>query len=126
MTRPSKGPLETVLAQLPAWSAAPGDRDAIRRAIAFPNFSLAFGFMSRVAMEAEKLDHHPEWSNVYGRVEILLTTHDAGGVTDLDLRLAKFIDLAVMSSGAFEPNPVREAIPPEALDRMRRKRPGKS
>ena len=117
MTRPSKVPLETVLAQLPAWSAAPGDRDAIRR---------AFGFMSRVAMEAEKLDHHPEWSNVYGRVEILLTTHDAGGVTDLDLRLAKFIDLAVMSSGAFEPNPVREAIPPEALDRMRRKRPGKS
>ena len=109
MTRPSKVPLETVLAQLPAWSAAPGDRDAIRRAIAFPNFSLAFGFMSRVAMEAEKLDHHP-----------------AGGVTDLDLRLAKFIDLAVMSSGAFEPNPVREAIPPEALDRMRRKRPGKS
>ena len=95
MTRPSKVPLETVLAQLPAWSAAPGDRDAIRRAIAFPNFSLAFGFMSRVAMEAEKLDHHPEWSNVYGRVEILLTTHDAGGVTDLDLRLAKFIDLAV-------------------------------
>ena len=126
MTRPTKVPLETVLAQLPAWSAAPGDRDAIRRAIAFPNFSLAFGFMSRVAMEAEKLDHHPEWSNVYGRVEILLTTHDAGGVTDLDLRLAKFIDLAVMSSGAFEPNPVREAIPPEALDRMRRKRPGKS
>ena len=126
MTRPSKVPLETVLAQLPAWSAAPGDRDAIRRAIAFPNFSLAFRFMSRVAMEAEKLDHHPEWSNVYGRVEILLTTHDAGGVTDLDLRLAKFIDLAVMSSGAFEPNPVREAIPPEALDRMRRKRPGKS
>ena len=126
MTRPSRVPLETLLEQLPAWSAAPGDRDAIRRSIAFPNFSLAFGFMSRVAMEAEKLDHHPEWSNVYGRVEILLTTHDAGGVTELDLRLAKFIDLAVLSSGAFEPNPVREAIPPEALDRLRRKGPGTS
>jgi 4a-hydroxytetrahydrobiopterin dehydratase len=123
MSRPKKMPLATALEQLPAWKAAAGEREAIRRSIAFPNFSLAFAFMSRVAMQAEKLDHHPEWSNVYGRVDILLTTHDADGVTELDVDLAKFIDRAVLSSGAVEPNPVTEPIPPEALDPLRRKGP---
>jgi 4a-hydroxytetrahydrobiopterin dehydratase len=125
MSRPEKIPLEAALERLPAWRAAPGDREGIRRSIAFPNFSLAFAFMSRVAMQAEKLDHHPEWSNVYGRVEILLTTHDADGVTELDLELAKFIDRAVLSSGAMEPNPVEPPMPPEALERFRGKGPNK-
>ena len=127
MSRPQKMPVEQALLALPVWARAPGEREAIRRALAFPNFNLAFAFMSRVAMQAEKLDHHPEWSNVYGRVEILLTTHDADGVTELDVELARFIDRAALSSGAIEPNPVREEgpIPPDALERFRRKRPRK-
>ena len=64
-------------------TAAPGERDAIRRQVVFGDFSRAFGFMSRVAMQAEKLDHHPEWFNVYNRVDVTLTTHDANGVTEL-------------------------------------------
>jgi 4a-hydroxytetrahydrobiopterin dehydratase len=103
MSRPKKLPLAAVLAELPVWSAAPGDRDAIRREVKFGDFSRAFGFMSRVAMQAEKLDHHPEWSNVYAKVDILLTTHDAGGVTELDLALAKFIDAAALQCGAVDP-----------------------
>jgi 4a-hydroxytetrahydrobiopterin dehydratase len=81
------------LEQLPGWRAAEG-RDAIRREFRFKDFNAAFGFMARVALMAEKLDHHPEWANVYNRVEITLATHDAGGVTELDLRLARFIDAA--------------------------------
>lgn len=82
------------LKQLPGWRAADG-RDAIAKTFSFKNFNEAFGFMSRVALQAEKLDHHPEWSNVYRTVEVVLTTHDAGGVTDLDVTLAKFMDSAV-------------------------------
>lgn len=84
--------LTDVLAGLPGWSAAPGDRPAIARAVKFDDFNAAFAFMTAVALLAEKMDHHPEWSNVYNRVEILLTTHDAGGVTDNDIRMARFID----------------------------------
>lgn len=79
------------LAQLDGWTAA-SDRDAIRKTYRFADFNAAFGFMSRVALLAEKLDHHPEWSNVYDRVEVLLATHDADGVTALDLRMARFMD----------------------------------
>lgn len=85
--------------QLTGWSVAAGDRPAIRRALKFADFNTAFGFMTRVAIEADKRDHHPEWSNVYDRVEILLTTHDAGGVTDKDLELARFIDEASKAAG---------------------------
>ena len=85
--------VEAALAQLPEWSRAP-DRDAITRGFRFADFSTAWGFMSRVALLAEKLDHHPEWSNVYGRVDVLLTTHDAGGVTERDLAMARFMDAA--------------------------------
>ncbi|MBX9707634.1 MAG: 4a-hydroxytetrahydrobiopterin dehydratase [Caulobacteraceae bacterium] len=87
------------VAELTAWSVAPGDRPAIRREIRFADFNTAFGFMSRVALKAETMDHHPEWSNVYNRVEVLLTTHDAGGVTALDVTLAHFIDEAARALG---------------------------
>lgn len=87
------------LKSLPLWSAGPGDRPAIVRKLVFADFNEAFGFMTRVALMADKMDHHPEWSNVYNRVEILLTTHDAGGVTELDVRLARFIDEAAKSLG---------------------------
>ena len=81
-------------ATLPDWSLAEG-RDAIRRAFRFRDFSEAWGFMSRVALLAEAQDHHPEWSNVWNRVEILLSTHDAGGLSARDVRLAQAIDRLV-------------------------------
>ena len=89
----------SVLADLTGWSVAPGHRPAIQRKLSFPDFNAAFAFMTRVAIKAETLDHHPEWSNVYNRVEVLLTTHDAGGVTENDMRLARFIDEAAKSLG---------------------------
>ena len=67
-------------------------RDAITRSFAFADFSEAFGFMARVALLAETANHHPEWSNVYNRVEILLTTHDAGGLSERDIEMAEAID----------------------------------
>ena len=87
-------PLEVaeVLGDLSNWRAHDGDRPAIERSLKFKDFNAAFGFMTRVALMADKMDHHPEWSNVYNRVEVLLTTHDAGGVTELDVKLARFID----------------------------------
>jgi 4a-hydroxytetrahydrobiopterin dehydratase len=79
------------LQQLSGWAAAEG-RDAIVKTFRFKDFNAAFGFMTRTALAAEKLDHHPEWFNVYNRVEVLLATHDADGVTDLDVQLAKIMD----------------------------------
>lgn len=79
------------LAQIPEWSTVEG-RDAISRNLKFRNFNQAFGFMSRVALQAEKLNHHPEWSNVYNQVDITLTTHSEDGLTQLDIKLATFID----------------------------------
>ena len=79
------------LAALPQWKTTPG-RDAITRTFTFKNFSEAFGFMTRVALLAEKLDHHPEWTNVYKTVGVTLTTHDAGGLTDKDVTLAHAMD----------------------------------
>ena len=81
-------------ATLPAWSIL-NDRDAIQRKVAFRNFREAFGFMTQVALLAERQDHHPEWFNAYNKVEITLSTHDAGGLTVLDVRLAKAIDKLV-------------------------------
>jgi 4a-hydroxytetrahydrobiopterin dehydratase len=76
---------------LPQWQMVEG-RDAIRRRFRFADFSAAWAFMSRVALLAEKLDHHPEWSNVWNRVEILLTTHDAGGLSERDVAMAQAVD----------------------------------
>ena len=88
------------LKTLPLWRAQGGDRPAIARSLSFTDFNAAFGFMTRVALLADKIDHHPEWSNVYNRVEVLLTTHDAGGVTEKDVRMARFIDEAAAATGA--------------------------
>ena len=80
-------------AQVPEWAIVTG-RDAIHKRFQFADFKQAFAFMTRVALKAEQMDHHPEWSNVYNRVEITLTTHDAGGVTALDVALAHYCDEA--------------------------------
>ncbi|WP_380872565.1 putative pterin-4-alpha-carbinolamine dehydratase [Sphingomonas sp. DBB INV C78] len=82
------------LEALDEWDHDEG-RDAITRTITFADFSEAFAFMTRVALLAEKMDHHPEWSNVWNRVEILLTTHDAGGLSTRDIVLAEAIDAMV-------------------------------
>ena len=82
---------DAALATLPAWRLNDA-QDAIHRAFRFKDFSEAFGFMARVALLAEAQDHHPEWQNVYNRVEITLTTHDAGGLSERDIRLARSID----------------------------------
>jgi 4a-hydroxytetrahydrobiopterin dehydratase len=79
------------LAQLNGWQTI-ADRDAIQRAFKFANFNEAFGFMTRVAIKAQEMDHHPEWFNVYNKVDITLSTHEANGVTERDIKLATFID----------------------------------
>ena len=82
---------EAALAALEGWEEVDG-RDAIQKSFTFADFNEAFGFMGRIALAAEKADHHPEWFNVYNRVEITLSTHDAGGLSQRDIELAKFID----------------------------------
>ena len=82
---------ETALAPLPAWEEADG-RDAITRIFTFPDFSAAFGWMTRVALVAEAMNHHPEWANTYNRVEVTLATHDAKGLTRRDIELAQRMD----------------------------------
>ena len=82
----------TALAELGGWDMQPG-RDAITRTFTFANFVEAFGFMTRAALHAEKLNHHPEWFNVYNKVEVQLTTHDVGGLSELDFKLASKMDL---------------------------------
>jgi 4a-hydroxytetrahydrobiopterin dehydratase len=76
------------LAKLDGWNEVSG-RDAITKKFEFKNFNAAFGFMSRVALMAEKINHHPEWFNVYKTVDVTLSTHDAGGLTELDVKLAE-------------------------------------
>jgi 4a-hydroxytetrahydrobiopterin dehydratase len=82
---------EAGLATLPGWTWDE-PRDTITRGFRFADFSAAFGFMTRVALAAEQADHHPEWSNIWNRVEVTLTTHDAGGLTAKDIALARTID----------------------------------
>jgi 4a-hydroxytetrahydrobiopterin dehydratase len=81
----------SALATLEGWSLVEG-RDAIAKTFVFKDFNAAFGFMTRCAMVAEKMDHHPEWSNVYRKVTVTLTTHDAGGLTQKDVALAQAMD----------------------------------
>lgn len=89
MARPQKlsdAEIGARLAQTPGWTRGDG---TLHREIGFPDFVAAFGFMSRLALHAEKLNHHPNWSNVYNRVTLDLSTHDAGGITELDFELAR-------------------------------------
>ncbi|MBT0669399.1 4a-hydroxytetrahydrobiopterin dehydratase [Novosphingobium profundi] len=90
---------DTLLSEHGAWHLR-ADGKAIVRHFAFADFNTAFGFMTRVALQADKLDHHPEWSNVYNRVEITLTTHDVDGLSERDVALAQFIDVAAAAAGA--------------------------
>jgi len=99
MTRPERIGAGRALESLPLWRAAEG-RDGIVRSLKFKGFAEAFGFMAEVALVAERMDHHPEWSNVYNRVEVLLATHEAGGVTERDVALAQAIDRAAAARGA--------------------------
>jgi 4a-hydroxytetrahydrobiopterin dehydratase len=86
------------LAGLPGWQEVAG-RDAIAKTFTFADFNAAFGFMTRVALTAEKLDHHPEWSNVYRTVAVTLSTHDAGGVTERDIALATAMEKIAAGTG---------------------------
>ena len=90
--------LKARLAETPEWELDVSG-NAILRTFTFTDFSQAFGFMSRVALAAEKLDHHPEWKNVYKTVEVSLSTHDAGGLTELDFKLAKKMDAVAGETG---------------------------
>jgi len=83
---------KAALAKIPGWTEVKG-RDAIFRKFEFADFNEAFGFMTRVGLLAEKMDHHPEWFNVYKTVEVTLATHDAGGVTDNDVQMAQAMDI---------------------------------
>ena len=91
---PQKIGADTALRQLEGWAKADGARDAITRTLKFDDFNAAFGFMTRISLKADKMDHHPEWFNVYNKVEIVLTTHDCDGVSTLDVEMAKFINEA--------------------------------
>ena len=90
------GERDAALKELRCWQMAK-DRDAIQRSFKFKNFSEAWGFMNRVALLAESQDHHPEWFNVYNKVDITLSTHDCGGLSARDVKLAKAIDAVVGS-----------------------------
>jgi 4a-hydroxytetrahydrobiopterin dehydratase len=91
MDKLSPDALTVALAELGGWQRVTG-RDAITKTFVFADFNAAFGFMTRVALVAEKMDHHPEWSNVYKTVVVTLTTHDAGGVTERDIALAAVME----------------------------------
>ena len=92
MPKLDAGARAAALKELPKWREVEG-RDAIARTFRFKDFNIAFGFLTRVALQAEKMNHHPEWFNVYNRVDVTLATHDAGGVTEKDIAMAKAMDL---------------------------------
>ena len=95
----SPSDLTKALKGVPEWHEHKG-KDAITRSLLFKDFNTAFGFMTRVAMEAEKMNHHPEWLNIYNRVDITLTTHTANGVTSHDFELASIINMIAEQMGA--------------------------
>ena len=92
---------EAALAPLVEWQIVE-DREAITRSYKFKDFNEAFGWMTRVAMVAEKMDHHPEWANVYNSVKVTLSTHDAGGLTQLDVNLAIIMDMIATDMASTE------------------------
>jgi len=99
MPRPAKldaAAIDHALSGLSGWRRS---GDAIGKTFKFADFNAAFGFMTRVALLAERMDHHPEWRNVYATVEVTLSTHDAGGVTELDVKMARFMEQAAAAGG---------------------------
>ena len=92
MMRLSELEIEEELKKLPKWSVK---NDKLHKEFKFDNFNQAFGFMTRAAMEIEKMNHHPEWFNVYNRITVELTTHDAGGITKNDINLARILNSLV-------------------------------
>lgn len=86
--RLSDDAITKALAELPGWQRVEG-RHALRKSFKFPDFNAAFAFMTRCALLAEKMDHHPEWFNVYNKLDVILTTHDADGISERDLKMAK-------------------------------------
>ena len=98
MFPPARIGTDTAVAALSGWQAV-AMRDAIEKRFRFPNFNAAFGFMARVALKAEQFNHHPEWFNVWNRVDITLSTHDANGLTHRDADLARFIEQAASAAG---------------------------
>lgn len=96
MQRLTEAERREALSSLPEWSLVDG-RDAITRRFQFRDFNAAFGWMTRVALIAEKMDHHPEWMNVYRTVDVTLSTHDAGGLTALDIKLGMAMDALAAS-----------------------------
>lgn len=90
-TKFSDDDITNALDDLTDWRRVEG-RDAIQKEFLFKNFNQAFGFMTRAALKAEKMDHHPEWFNVYNKVQVVLATHDVNGVSDKDIELARYMD----------------------------------
>ena len=90
--------IQTLIAELDGWALSQ-DGLAIEKTFRFNNFNAAFGWMTRAAIKAEQLDHHPEWANVYKTVDVTLTTHDAGGLSALDMEMAKFMDKTAGAAG---------------------------
>ena len=95
----SEDAITASIADLPQWER---DGNTIKREFRFTGFTAAFGFMTRAAIAAEKLNHHPEWANTYSRVWVTLTTHDSGGLTELDIKLATMMDKAASGTGLKE------------------------
>jgi 4a-hydroxytetrahydrobiopterin dehydratase len=89
---------KAAMTKLKGWQKTRG-RDAIKKTFIFSDFNAAFAWMSRVAMQAEKMDHHPEWDNIYKTVNVVLATHDAGGVSALDIQMAQFMDKTAGAAG---------------------------
>ena len=106
MQKLDKAARARALSTLGGWKKTRG-RDAIEKTFVFVDFNAAFAWMSRAAMMAEKLDHHPEWSNVYKTVDVTLTTHDAGGLSDLDVKMARFMDKTAGAAGRAKPRAKR-------------------
>ena len=98
----SDADIKEALSELDGWSLVDG-RAAITKKLKFKDFVTTWNFMDDVAGYADEISHHPEWTNVYNRVDVVLTTHDAGGVTELDVRMAQFMDEAAAQAGASAP-----------------------
>ena len=113
-------PRSDAIAKLDGWTEVPG-RDAITKTFTFKDFNAAFGFMTRTALVAEKTDHHPEWFNVYNRVEVTLSTHDVGGLSALDVKLARKFESNSASTLASTLSPAQRSVYPSLATSAQRR-----